>query len=182
MINFVISANTLIETSTYLPTYFADMPPYFYEYKGDFHPTNRMLEIDISVQFLGTNQEWTKSLPLKGIVDTGASYSHISQSVVPSEILELNKGNKSSGYGAGGSFENIVLYNNNFIFTESDSKHPPFVFFLPTISAMDDHEIKQKRLKENIPYYPLIIGQDVLEKAELLYDGIGKNYTLKFKI
>ena len=62
--------------------------PVQYSYAGEFSEEERVLPIEVEIQFQFKNGDWTELKKVEGIIDTGATDTFISNSIVVPEILD----------------------------------------------------------------------------------------------
>lgn len=151
-----------------------------YTYLGNLIDQSRVLEIEVQFLFQFQDGRWTEPITLKAFLDTGATHTHISKEVVPPEILEENKSRVIKGGTGTDEFDGINIPNCLIGFPGTDNSGAKFNFHFYSAVTFDDSKRKQRQIELGIPYCPLIIGIDVLERAVLTYDGPSKRYTLQF--
>lgn len=157
------------------------MPTVNYTYTNKVIMPKWLLTIDLDIAFFdGTT--WTVPKKIHCLIDTGASPSHISQAIVPQHILELNKGYTSNVQGAMGAGQSIIVSNIQLHFPGKCSNNSPFIFFLQNAPAIDDIKTREERKNNGNDDFDMYLGQDILSKGRLFYNGTQESFTLNFKI
>lgn len=148
-----------------------------YSYEHEIEKCGGPPIINVEVYFKLDAHNETMRIPLIGLIDTGACVTHISQTKVPKELLELYKDKKVLCHGAGKNFESIAIPRAviNFpIIKEGEITYIELV----NIYAIDDGKQREERKTNGSPIYDILIGADVLSNGTFSYDGKSKKYTL----
>ncbi|MEO8088127.1 MAG: hypothetical protein ABI763_14995 [Bacteroidota bacterium] len=174
----------MLVTNNLLVTYHLQYMPVEYVHLGSFSASNRVLEIDVQIKFSlsATEDSWTEYFPMKAFLDTGASVTHISKSVVPEQILELYKNFTIKGRAATTTTSGIRILKCCLRFPGLTASGVLFDYIFYTLRTIDDTKVIEDRLKEGLPHYPLIVGNDILEGAILICDGPSQRYSLQFNL
>ena len=117
--------------------------PVEYVYEGVYNPNDRVIEIDVQVQFALDEGKWTDLIMVKALLDTGATHSHISNNILPKEVVELNEKNIHEGRAATSNLNGIWVRNVNIHLPGLSNDKSPFIIFLHAIVAYDDSETKK---------------------------------------
>lgn len=172
MYNCFSTTNLVGHIWTIKPEKKATMP---YEYSGNINPINKFLELDVRINFVYEDNTLTEPILARAFIDTGATDSFISDMLVPQKIKDENLNNSYWAQGPTGLFQGIKIKSSIVHFT----KNPDGILEVYSLPVNNLH-IKVGSSQTTGGEYVLIIGQDILEKTELFYDGIGKKYKLTF--
>ena len=168
-------------SSTFITYQYPKVMPIEYVHNGSFSEATRLLEIKVQMQFGFKDGRWTEFKNFDAFLDTGATKTFISNSIVPPEILDEYMANVTTGGAAVTTLNGIVIPLSHLRFPGlNTSGLGYFQIFLSTLIAFDDSAIKKLRNETNEKYFPLIIGMDALEVGELIFDGPAKRYTIQF--
>src|SRR5205085_2079473 len=94
---------------------YTELMPVHYEYTGDLIP-NTFLTFELQIQFQLRSGQWTDFSTLIAIIDTGATFTHISETVVPPEIVAENRENTSSLRTPFGEVQGFRIQNSQIQF------------------------------------------------------------------
>lgn len=150
-----------------------------YKFNGEFNSNDQTLEMDMHIQFLKPDANWTEWSPVKVLLDTGATNTHISYSVIPEAIHDACKGNKHVGRAATADLIGFKVSNIHLLLPRKDEEESHSILFLPIGIAFDDSVVKQIRLQENKTYYPVIFGMDLLQLSVLKFNGPNSSFSLE---
>ena len=147
-----------------------------YEFKANINPINKYLELDVRISF--NHKDGTISEPVlcRSFIDTGATNSFISDILVPQKVKDENINNTYIAEGPTGPFNGIKIESSTMYLSKPNNSGALEVYSLPIINL----HIKLGTSRTTGGEYMLIIGQDILERGKLFYDGIEKICSLTF--
>jgi hypothetical protein len=163
-----------ISNTTFLPFFGTCMPTNVHEYEGKFNLPDWKIYLAMHIEFTNKDKIWTSVQPIKAIIDTGATATHISLRAVPKEIIELNKDNHCKVQIPGVQLDGINIHGIRLNIPAKNEHDQILHYLLNKIPAFDDSAV--------IKDFDLYLGMDVLYQAEFCFDGPKGIYYLKFVI